>query len=56
MKNRSYMYVQCQKCLKKLSMKKEKFIETPYCEHCEVEFMITISTKDEIKITVTEKE
>ena len=55
MKNRSHMYVQCPKCLKRLSIKKEGFIETPYCKHCEVEFVVTFSVKEAIEIVITEK-
>ena len=48
--------LQCPKCYSQLIMKKENWVETPYCMKCGSEWEIMIHTDEtEISITYTEK-
>ena len=49
--------LQCPKCYSQLIMKKENWVETPYCVECGTEWELMIhSDENEISITYTEKE
>ena len=49
--------LQCPKCYSRLIMKKENWVETPYCVGCGTEWEIMINADEtEISITYTEKE
>ena len=49
--------LQCPKCYSQLIMKKENWVETPYCMKCGPEWEIMIHADEtEISITYTEKE
>ena len=49
--------LQCPKCYSRLIMKKENWVETPYCVGCGTEWEIMIHADEtEISITYTEKE
>ena len=49
--------LQCPKCYSQLIMKKENWVETPYCVGCGTEWEIMINIDEtEISITYTEKE
>ena len=49
--------LQCPKCYSRLIMKKENFVEIPYCVGCGTEWEIMIhADENEISITYTEKE
>ena len=49
--------LQCPKCYSRLIMKKENWVETPYCVGCGTEWELMINIDEtEISITYTEKE
>ena len=49
--------LQCPKCYSRLIMKKENWVETPYCMGCGTEWELMINADEtEISITYTEKE
>ena len=48
--------LQCPKCYSRLIMKKENWVETPYCVGCGTEWELMIHADEtEISITYTEK-
>lgn len=54
MEDKIDVYILCPKCLKRLKLRRENWIETPYCYNCDTRYNIKFDV-EEIKLTIAEK-